>query len=273
MKEAAYVTKVAQSDPLLVVADIKKSFPAAGGRDETVDVLGGVSLQVSGGEFVAILGPSGSGKTTLFRLIGGLLQADSGAVYLNGENIAGQRGRIGFMPQQPSLLPWRTVLDNVLVTAEVAGIPRAQAEPQAREWLARAGLAGYEHAYPNELSGGMQQRASFVRALLGPQPLLCLDEPFGALDAMTRLEMQLWLGSLWQESGRAVILVTHSIDEALLLADRVYVLSAKPTRVLDELSVPWNHSRSEAVMADPEFVRLRQRLYDVMRGAKEATAR
>jgi ABC-type nitrate/sulfonate/bicarbonate transport system ATPase subunit len=258
--------------PLLELSEVRKAFPAAG-QGPAVEVLAGVSLQVGHDEFVAILGPSGSGKTTLFRLIGGLLPADAGEIRLGGENIAGQRGRIGYMPQQPSLLPWRTVLGNVMLAAEVAGIRREKAEPQAREWLARAGLAGYERAYPDELSGGMQQRVSFVRALLGPQPLLCLDEPFGALDALTRLEMQLWLGSMWRESGRAVLLVTHSIDEALLLADRVYVLSEKPTRVLEQVTVPWQRPRSEAVMAEPEFVRLRQYLYGVMRSAKEAEER
>ncbi|WP_231571261.1 ABC transporter ATP-binding protein [Gordoniibacillus kamchatkensis] len=267
------MSAVTGGEPLLALEHIRKSFPGAGKGDAAVKVLDGVTLQVGSGEFVAILGPSGSGKTTLFRLIGGLLQPDSGAIRLGGEDIAGQRGRIGYMPQQPSLLPWRNVLDNVLMAAEIAGISRKEAEPKAREWLVRAGLGGCESAYPHELSGGMQQRASFVRALLGPQQLLCLDEPFGALDAMTRLEMQLWLGSLWQESGRAVLLVTHSIDEALLLADRVYVLSAKPATVLEEVKVPWPHPRSEANMAEPQFVRLRQQLYDVLRKAKEVPQR
>jgi ABC-type nitrate/sulfonate/bicarbonate transport system ATPase subunit len=174
------------------------------------------------------------------------------------------------MPQQPALLPWRRVLDNVALAAEVAGVPRARIEPVAREWLVRAGLGGYERAYPHELSGGMQQRASFVRALLGPQELLCLDEPFGALDALTRLEMQLWLASLWESSGRAVLLVTHSIDEALFLADRIYVLSNKPTTVLEELRVPWPRPRREELFAAPEFGRLRQQIYERMKGGAGA---
>ncbi|MFC0216660.1 ABC transporter ATP-binding protein [Paenibacillus chartarius] len=250
---------------LLDISDVHVSFPASRGTDREVKVLDGVSLHVGQGEFVAVLGPSGSGKTTLFRLAGGLLRPVRGSIRLNGADITGKPGHIGYMPQQPALLPWRTVLENSLLAAEIAGSERQTAERQAREWLQRAGLAGYEHAYPDELSGGMQQRVSFVRALLGPQLLLGLDEPFGALDAMTRLEMQLWLGDLWQESGRSVLLVTHSIEEALLLADRIYVLSAKPTRVIAEMEVPWERPRREELLADPAFARLKLQLYQAMR--------
>ncbi len=229
-------------------------------------VINNLSLHVKSGEFVSIIGPSGSGKSTVFNLIGGLIQPDHGSIILDGKEITGERGHISYMPQQHSLLPWRTVLDNTILALEVSGIMnKKQARIQAKEWLIRVGLAGYESAYPHVLSGGMQQRVGFLRALLSPQEVMCLDEPFGALDALTRMDMQRWLLSIWEQSRRSVLFVTHSIEEALFLSDRIYVFSDKPTQVLEEIKVSFARPRGEDILLHSEFMRLRAHIYSLMK--------
>ncbi|MDO3411311.1 ABC transporter ATP-binding protein [Saccharibacillus sp. CPCC 101409] len=246
----------------LELTGVHKSF---GGRKRPLPVIGGVSLQVREGEFVSLIGPSGSGKSTLFHLIGGLLQPDSGQITLDGRVINGERGHIGYMPQQPALFPWRTIEDNVVLDREVGGSPRREALDEARRWMERAGLGGFERAYPHMLSGGMQQRAAFVRALLSPQELMCLDEPFSALDAFTRSEMQSWLLDIWEETRRSVLFVTHHIEEALLLSDTVYVLSGRPSAVLRRIEVPFPRPRREEIAESAEFLALRRELTGLMK--------
>ncbi|MFC0189566.1 ABC transporter ATP-binding protein [Fictibacillus aquaticus] len=221
-------------------------------------ILDSVNLHVNQGEFVTILGPSGSGKSTLFHLIGGLLQPEKGSILLDQNKITGERGHISYMPQSASLLPWRTVLQNVILGQELTGVKDTAA---ARQMLQKAGLAGYENAYPHELSGGMKQRAAFIRALLSPQSVICLDEPFSALDELTRLEMQKWLLSIWQEHQKTILFVTHNIDEALFLSDRIVVLSQKPARVLREFEVPFPRPRSEEILLTPEFLEVKKEVY------------
>lgn len=245
--------------PALEIAGLRKSF---GRGKASREVLGGVSLTVNEGEFVSLIGPSGSGKTTLFRLIGGLEWPDAGDIRIGGRPANGRRGLIAYMPQQASLMPWRTVAANVELALEIAGVPRREARTQSREWLARIGLGDYAESYPHLLSGGMQQRVSFLRALLSPQPLMCLDEPFGALDALTRLRMQRWLLSIWEQNRRAVLFVTHSIEEALLLSDRVLVLSPSPAAVIYERKVPFPRPRDEALWTSPEFNAIKQDIYE-----------
>ncbi|WP_083180469.1 ABC transporter ATP-binding protein [Paenibacillus yonginensis] len=230
-----------------------------------VQVLDNINLTVAEGEFVSIVGPSGSGKSTLFHLIGGLTQPDAGRIALRGREITGERGHIAYVPQQPALFPWRTTLDNVALGLEVAGTPLREARAQTREWLAKAGLAGYEEAYPHMLSGGMQQRAAFLRGLLSPQELMALDEPFSALDALTRSDMQHWLLELWEKNRRSVLFITHSIEEALLLSDRIVLLSGRPARVLHELTVPFPRPRQAEMAEEPEFLRLRREMTELMR--------
>jgi ABC-type nitrate/sulfonate/bicarbonate transport system ATPase subunit len=250
----------------LELKQISKTFnDKANGMSVAVPVLADVSLHVKPGEFVSIVGPSGSGKSTLFHIIGGLVPPNSGEVRMDGREVTGAKGLISYMPQQPALFPWRTVAENAAVALEVAGVPKRDALQRAREGLAIVGLGGQEDAYPHTLSGGMQQRASFLRAMLAPQELMCLDEPFGALDALTRLDMQLWLLKLWEESRRSVLLVTHSIEEALFLSDRIYVLSNKPTVVLREIAVPFGRPRKEEMLTSPELVKLRGEIYDIMK--------
>ncbi|KRE93423.1 nitrate ABC transporter ATP-binding protein [Paenibacillus sp. Soil766] len=233
-----------------------------------VSVLADIHLHVEQGEFVSIIGPSGSGKSTLFHIIGGLVQPTSGEVWLDGEKVTGKKGLISYMPQQPALFPWRSIEENVALGQEVAGESRASAIDKAREWLPKVGLDGYERELPHVLSGGMQQRVSFLRALLSPQELMCLDEPFGSLDALTRLEMQAWLLDIWEQNKRSILFVTHSIEEALYLSDRIYVLSNKPACILEELKVPFARPRQEAVMQEQEFVALRQHIQGLLRREK-----
>jgi ABC-type nitrate/sulfonate/bicarbonate transport system ATPase subunit len=233
-----------------------------------VPVLADIHLHVEQGEFVSIIGPSGSGKSTLFHIIGGLLLPTSGEVWLDGEKVTGKKGLISYMPQQPALFPWRSIEANVALGQEVAGESRSTAIASAREWLPKVGLGGYEHELPHVLSGGMQQRVSFLRALLSPQELMCLDEPFGSLDALTRQDMQAWLINIWEQNKRSILFVTHSIEEALFLSDRIYVLSNKPASILEEVTVPFARPRQETVLQEPKFQELRQHLQGLLRREK-----
>lgn len=236
---------------MLSIQNIAKSF-------DTLQVLEDVSFDVKDGEFVAIVGPSGSGKSTLFQLIGGVSTIDQGAILLNEEDIQRKRGTIGYMPQQPCLLPWRTILENVTLVEELQHQPNAE---RAIEWLEKVGLGSFIHAYPNELSGGMQQRVSFIRAMVSDKPILCLDEPFSALDEFTRLEMQAWLLSIWEAYRKSILFVTHSIEEALFLADRILVLSKRPATVKKEIIVPFERPRKEEIRHSAAFTELKQQLF------------
>lgn len=247
--------------PALEVRGVTKSFGSGKGL---LAVLGGIDITVGQGEFVSLIGPSGSGKTTLFQLIGGLEQPDSGEIRIGGRPVTGERGHIAYMPQQAALLPWRTVTDNIVLALSIAGVSTEEARRESLEWLPRIGLEGYGDSYPHTLSGGMQQRVSFLRALLAPRGLMCLDEPFGSLDALTRLQMQQWLLSIWEANRRSVLMVTHSIDEALLLSDRILVMSASPATVIRELQVPFERPRSSDLWTDPQFNAWKQELYELL---------
>lgn len=239
----------------LVIDQLTKSFAG-------VEVLKELSFRIDEDEFVAVLGPSGSGKSTLFHLIGGLYEPDTGEILLDGKNINGQKGSISYMPQSPSLFPWRTVLENVLLGAELTGHKDSQA---AISMMKTAGLKGYEQAYPHQLSGGMKQRAAFIRSLLSPQPLICLDEPFSALDEFTRSEMQKWLLAIWQQNKRSILFVTHNIEEALFLADRILVLSEKPAHIVAEFKVDFPRPRSEGITLTEEFLQYKKDIYKVLK--------
>ncbi len=249
-------------DPRLHLSEVHVSYPTA---DGPLRVLDGLSLTVEPGEFVSIIGPSGSGKSTLLHVIGGLVAPDSGRVLLDEDDITGERGHLSHMPQQPALLPWRSVLDNVLLPQELARTRTRDSTRDARDWLDRIGLGDFAGVLPRTLSGGMQQRVAFLRALLAPHPFMCLDEPFSALDALTRADMQHWLLHLWEETRRSVLFVTHNIEEALLLSDTVYVLSARPARVLRRIEVPFARPRADRVVDSREFVALRRDLTDLLR--------
>jgi NitT/TauT family transport system ATP-binding protein len=227
------------------VAGAEKSFGA-------VKALDGVSLRAAPREVVAVAGPSGCGKSTLLELVCGLSQPDAGTV---------QAPPAALMPQRDGLLPWLSALDNAALAQRVAGAGRAEARRTAHEHFAAFGLEGFERSRPAELSGGMRQRVAFLRTLLAGRPLLCLDEPFGALDALTRAQMQRWLAGALEREPRTVLLVTHDVEEAVLLADRIVLLSPRPARVVATLDVPLPRPRQRT---DPAVVALRERAMEVL---------
>ena len=217
-----------------------------------------ISLDVKKGEFVSVIGASGSGKSTLFKLVTGLLEPDQGEILINGRNESGKRlGSVGYMPQKDLLLPWRTVLDNVLLPLEVTKENKKSKLPEVREWLARFGLADYANSYPNELSGGMRQRAAFLRTLMIGKDLLLLDEPFGALDSMTKRNMHSWLLGLWGELQKTVLFITHDLEEAILLSDMIYVLKGAG---IEEWKVNVPRPRNSDLIYHADFIRMRKEL-------------
>ena len=252
--------------PKIRIESVHKSYVIDGRRQE---VLAGIDLTVNEGEFVSIIGPSGCGKSTLLNIIAGLDQPDSGVVGLS-ETIGGRLGRTGYMQQKDLLLPWRSVLDNTILGLELRGVPRRQAREQALEFTETFGLKGFEHLYPFALSGGMRQRAAFLRTMLLDQDVVLLDEPFGALDALTRVQMQEWLLQLWESLNKTILLITHDIDEALLLSDRVYLLTARPGRVTLVLEVALPRPRHYDMVTSPEFSALKARLMEPLRSQIES---
>lgn len=240
--------------PLLTVEQISKTFP---GKVRTVPALQNVTFQVPAGEFVCLLGPSGSGKSTLLRIIGGLLAADSGNVSFQGRPLYEPQQEIGFVFQSTNLMPWRTVIDNVLLPQEVQeGSVDEAVRKAAIDLLALVGLQGFEQAYPQTLSGGMRQRVVLARTLLQRPQLLLMDEPFGALDALTRERLNLELLRIHQQERMTVLMVTHSIAEAVLLADRVLVMSERPGRLVADVAIPLSRPRHLEMTATEEFGRL-----------------
>jgi NitT/TauT family transport system ATP-binding protein len=240
--------------PFIAISGLSKTFATLQG--ERIEALVDINVAISAGSFATIVGPSGCGKSTLLRILAGLIPASAGSVEIAGQIVAGPRKDIGMVFQSSILLPWRTVLDNVMLPAEILGIPRDQARSRAQELLRLVHLEGFDNKYPQELSGGMQQRASIARALLHDPAILLMDEPFGALDAMTREQMNLELQRIWQESGKTVILVTHSIPEAVFLGDEVLVMTPRPGRLARLLPVALPRPRGLDGMATPEFGRL-----------------
>lgn len=216
-------------------------------------VLDTVSLTVAAGEFVAVVGPSGCGKSTLFDVVAGLEPPDGGRVLVDGVEATGRTAAFAYMPQQDLLFPWRTVLDNTTLGLEVAGMRRRDARERARPLFGEFGLDGFEDARPGELSGGMRQRAALLRTVVQDRPVLLLDEPFGALDALTRTEMQVWLSRTRARFSWTIVLVTHDVREAVFLADRVVVLGPRPTSVVREVRVDLPRPRDLSVLTDPAF--------------------
>lgn len=244
--------------PVLQVTGLWKRFRHNGGW---LDVLEDVDLDVGRREFVSLLGPSGSGKSTLCNIVAGLFPPDHGAILLDGEPLGGARGRVAYMQQKDLLLPWRTVIDNAVLGMEIQGIPVPPARSEARDMLRRFGLEEFERSYPALLSGGMRQRVALVRTLLCRRDLLVLDEPFGALDAMTRSAMQGYLLRLAGEFGRTVLFVTHDVEEAVLLSDRIYVFTARPGRIRAQVTLDLPRPRRPT---DEGVVREKGRLLDLL---------
>ena len=227
-------------------------------------VLEGVDFFAAQGEFVSIIGPSGCGKTTLLNAIAGLEQPGSGSVELDGVAVSKRLGRVGYMHQKDLLMPWRKVLDNAILGLEVQGVPRREARSRALELVDDFGLRGYENQYPYTLSGGMRQRAAFLRTALVDRDVMLLDEPFGALDALTRTQMQEWLMGLWDTLGKTIVMVTHDVDEALLISDRVYVLTARPGRVKVVVDVGLPRPRHHSMVTQAPFVALKEQMVGIL---------
>ncbi|MDB5365414.1 MAG: transporter ATP-binding protein [Rhodospirillales bacterium] len=234
----------------LSVRDVRKSFTGKSGR---TDVLGGLTFDIRDGDFVSIIGPSGCGKSTVFNIIAGLLEPDSGSLVYEGALVEGLRGRVGYMMQKDLLLPWRTVLDNVVLGLELRGVPRKIAVEEAREHLSTYGLAGFEDSYPQALSGGMRQRVALIRTLIVNPDLLLLDEPFSALDYQTRLYLEGVLMEAVENFRKTVVLVTHDIDEAVALSKRVIVLSGRPAGVKAIYDIELAERTPIGARSDPRF--------------------
>ena len=238
------------------VEGLSLSFP---GRPP-LRVLEDINLDVPGGSFVSIVGPSGCGKSTLLRVLAGLLVPNKGTAQASGEDTCGRAGHTAYMPQRDLLLPWKKALNNAVLGAEIAGVSKHEARERALSLFDQFGLAGFEQAWPSQLSGGMRQRLALLRTFLLPMEVLLLDEPFGALDAITRRGMHQWLQEVWQRDQRTVLFVTHDVEEALLLSDVVYVMSARPGRLIERVDVRFPRPRGLEVVSDPEFVDMKARL-------------
>jgi ABC-type nitrate/sulfonate/bicarbonate transport system ATPase subunit len=244
---------VSAGAPKLELRGLGKSF----GR---LEVLRDLSLEARAGEFVAILGPSGCGKSTAFSILTGGTPASTGDVLIDGSANGVPPGHFAYMPQSDALLPWRRVLENATLGLEVRGMAREEARERVRPLLATFGLDGFERSYPFQLSGGMRQRAALLRTVVQECEVLLLDEPFGALDALTRTEMQRWLEAVWERFRWTVLLITHDVREAVYLADRIYVLSPRPATVVAEFAVPLARPRTLATLGDPLFAQLEAEL-------------
>ncbi|GAA4203729.1 ABC transporter ATP-binding protein [Actinocatenispora rupis] len=254
---------------MLGVESASRAFTGRGG---TVLALDDITLDIGAGEFVAVIGRSGCGKSTLLRLLAGLIPPTSGAVYLADEPVRRPSRRVSVMFQRPALLPWRTVLDNVLLPAEMFGRPKRAYAARAHELLATVGLADAAKRLPHELSGGMQQRVSLCRSLVTSPAVLLMDEPFSALDALTREELTAELQRVHLAEGTTTVLVTHSIDEAVMLADRVVVLAARPGRIREIVPVDLPRPRSLGRDAHTtEVAEYRARLHDLLLGTEEGS--
>ncbi len=227
--------------------------------------LAPVTLSIAQGRFVSLIGPSGCGKSTIFNIVAGLLQPTAGHVFIDGLDATGTIGRVGYMLQKDLLLPWRKVLDNVILGMELQGLPLTQARERALPLLRRYGLTGFEHAYPNALSGGMRQRAALLRTLLFDTDVILLDEPFGALDAQTKLAMQEWLLDLWADFGKTVVFVTHDVEEAIYLSDEVHVMATRPGRIIETIPVAIARPRQRHATLLPEFIAIKERCLELLK--------
>jgi NitT/TauT family transport system ATP-binding protein len=242
----------------IVCRELAKIYETRDGHN--VLALASINLSIKDGEFLTVVGPSGCGKSTLLKVLGGLTEITRGEALLNGSPIVGPRRDIGVVFQSPTLLPWRTVLDNVMLPIHVLGLDRTEGEERARGLIEMVGLPGFEMKYPNELSGGMQQRVAISRALVHQPALLLMDEPFGALDALTREAMNTELQRIWMETRRTIFLITHSITEAVFLGDRVAVMTPRPGKLAEHIDVDLPRPRSLDIMTSPRFGELVTRI-------------
>jgi NitT/TauT family transport system ATP-binding protein len=241
----------AERQPLLLAMDVAKRYWTQDG--DPIDALREISVGLGSGEFVSIVGPSGCGKSTLMKILGGIVPSTRGRIFYKGRAVDRAQRGMGIVFQSPVLLPWLNVLENTLLPSRVLKLKRQIAEPRARELLETVGLKGFENKYPNELSGGMQQRVGIVRSLVHDPDMLLMDEPFGALDALTRERMNLELQRVWLATRKTIFFITHSIPEAVFLSDRVLVMSERPGRIIAEFVIPFARPRSFDLTGTAEF--------------------
>ena len=245
----------------LEIDDLSMRFPTPAGGFQALDH---VSLAVRQGAFISLVGPSGCGKSTIFNIVAGLQGPSEGRILIDGLDATGTIGRVGYMLQKDLLLPWRTLTDNIILGMEIQGVALAEARARALPLLRRYGLAGFENAYPRALSGGMRQRAALLRTLLFDTDVVLLDEPFGALDAQTKLRMQEWLLALWSDFGKTVVFVTHDVEEAIFLSDEVHVMGTRPGRIIATIPVALPRPRLRACTATSDFMALKERCLDLL---------
>lgn len=243
--------------PRLSLQSVSRTFGA-------LRVLDGVSFDVAPGEFVSLVGPSGAGKSTLFNIIAGLDAPDSGTVLFDGTPAQGRRDLTAYMPQKDLLFPWRSILANAALGLEVQGVPRKEARARARAWFPRFGLDGFEDSLPFELSGGMRQRAALLRTVVQERSTLLLDEPFGALDYLTRQELQTWMQQVWADNSWTALLITHDVREAVMLSDRVVVFSPRPATVREIVEIDLPRPRGIDVLASREFGEYERRILNLL---------
>jgi ABC-type nitrate/sulfonate/bicarbonate transport system ATPase subunit len=256
---------------MLELTEISKTFQTRGG---SVVALEPVTLSIPRGRFLSILGPSGCGKSTIFNIIAGLELPTTGSVTVDGMSITGMSGVVSYMLQKDLLLPWRSIVDNVVLGMEIDGVPRAEARARALPLLARYGLGGFEKRYPAELSGGMRQRAALLRTMLCDRDVVLLDEPFAALDAQTRSDMQEWLLDVWDDFKKTVIFVTHDVDEAIYLSDEIVTMSSRPGRVIERLALDLTRPRKRAIITSRPFAAYKEHFLSLLHRpvAEEALA-
>ena len=247
--------------PHLTLHQVSKTYQE---NNQIVPAVASVSFAVAAGQFVAVVGPSGCGKSTLFKMIVGLLEPDEGEIRLRGKVHQQRTGLFGYMPQRDLLLPWRTILDNVILGPELLGKDLKAAREEAMSLLPLFGLEGFHHAYPATLSGGMRQRAALLRTFLSHHDVMLFDEPFGALDALTRRDLQSWLLDIWRQFNKTILFITHDVEEALYLSDRVIILSPRPCRLVLDLSVDLPRPRVLDLLVSPRFVELKAYLMSTL---------
>ncbi|KKI94005.1 ABC transporter ATP-binding protein [Bacillus sp. SA1-12] len=233
-------------------------------------ILKDFDIQVNEGEFVSIIGPSGSGKSTLFKLVTGLEQPTEGEIFLRNKLESNRLGKVGYMPQQDLLLPWRTIVENAALPLEINGVNKKEAHKRVLGLLEEFGLKGVEDCFPSDLSGGMRQRVSFLRTILSGSEVLLLDEPFSALDAITRISLQEWLLSKWEKRKETILFITHDVNEALFLSDRIFIFTDMPSSKLEEVKVPLERPRELKDLNKPEVIKLKDYLIDQLRARRKS---
>jgi ABC-type nitrate/sulfonate/bicarbonate transport system ATPase subunit len=252
---------MASSVPKLRVDSVSMTFATPSGAFQA---LAPITLSIPQGRFVSLIGPSGCGKSTIFNIIAGLLEPTGGRVLIDGVDATGTIGRVGYMLQKDLLLAWRTVLDNVILGMEIQHVPLRAARERALPLLRRYGLSGFEYLYPHSLSGGMRQRAALLRTLLFDTDVILLDEPFGALDAQTKLQMQEWLMQLWSDFHKTVLFVTHDVEEAIYLSDELHVMGTRPGRIIASIPVELPRPRLRTSALTPDFLAIKERCLELL---------